>query len=363
VTKAGEVLDRAGRVREGEELPAEALEAFLERELGLAGPVTVRQFGSGYSNLTYLVTAGEQEMVLRRPPVGSKVATAHDMSREYRVLSALHPVWPKAPEPLVLCDDPEVIGAPFYLMERVRGVILRSRLPRGLEMGETTARELSEKFVDTLAELHSVDVDAAGLADFGKPAGYVERQVEGWSKRWEKSKTDPVPEIDAAAGWLAESLPEDRPETACLVHNDFKYDNLVLGAEALERGEIDIDAVLDWEMATLGDPLLDLGTSLGYWVEAGDPEPLRQFRFGPTDLPGSLSRREIVERYAETTGREIENAPFYYVFGLFKIAVIAQQIYYRYQQGLTKDERFAMLLPAIRVLGGEAGRVMGSGKV
>ncbi len=305
----------------------------------------MEQFKSGYSNLTYLLHAGDQELVLRRPPVGSQVATAHDMTREWRVLSGLHPVWDKVPEPLVLCEDRHVLGAPFYLMERVRGVILRSTMPRNLELTPETSRRLSEIFVDTLVELHNVDLEEAGLDDMGRPEGYVERQVVGWTKRWKGSKTDEVPDIDRAARWLAENLPQEAG--AALIHNDYKFDNLVLDPQDLTR----VKAVLDWEMATVGDPLMDLGTSLGYWVEADDPEPLRQFRFGPTHLPGMLRRREIAERYAEESGRELPDLTFYYVFGLFKIAVIAQQIYYRYVQGLTTDERFAMLIHAIRALG------------
>lgn len=349
-------VDRPGSVREGEELDTEALASFLDDELGLSGSLEVEQFKSGYSNLTYLVRVGDRELVLRRPPIGSEVATAHDMTREWRVLSGLYPVWEKVPEPLVLCEDADVLGAPFYLMERVRGVILRSRMPADLEPAPETARRLSEIFVDTLVELHDVDLEDAGLDDMGRPEGYVERQVTGWTRRWEGSRTDEIPEIDRAARWLADHLPEE--SGASLIHNDFKFDNFVLDPRSLTH----VEAVLDWEMATVGDPLMDLGTSLGYWVEADDPEPLQQFRFGPTHLPGMLTRREIAERYADRSGRELPDLTFYYVFGLFKIAVIAQQIYYRYVQGLTKDERFALLIHAIRTLGHVAvGAIEGEG--
>lgn len=353
----GELLDRPGAVREGEGLDLEALGAYLEQELGLTGPIGIEQFKSGYSNLTYLLTVGGRELVLRRPPFGSEVATAHDMGREHRVLAGLARVWDLTPEPLAYCEAPEVLGAPFYLMERVPGVILRSRPPEGLDLGPRTARRLSEVLVDTLVRLHGLDLEAAGLAGMGRPQGYVRRQVEGWVKRYEGSRTDDIPELEEVGRWLAENRP---PESgSALVHNDFKYDNLVL--DPADPGRV--RAILDWEMATVGDPLMDLGTSLGYWVEADDPEPLRRFRFGPTDLPGSLTRREIAERYAEATGREVAELPFYYVFGLYKIAVIAQQIYYRYVQGLTRDERFGMLIHAIRTLGHEAVRVAGAGRV
>ncbi len=352
--RAEDRLDRAGPVRET--LDPARLEAFLRAELPeIDGPFEVAQFLQGYSNLTYLVRAGERELVLRRPPVGSRVASAHDMGREYRVLSGLSRVWELAPRPLAWCPDPSVLGAPFYVMERVRGVILRARPPAGLALGPETARGLSEALADRLADLHRLDYQAAGLGDLGRPEGYVERQVRGWAERYQRSATDPIPELEEVARWLAAHRP---PESgAALIHNDFKYDNLVLDPGDLTR----VRAVLDWEMATVGDPLMDLGSSLGYWVEAGDPEPLRRFRFGPTDLPGSLGRRELVARYQERTGREVGRLAFYYAFGLFKLAVIAQQIYYRHVQGLTRDERFGALIHAIRVLARQAAEVAGSG--
>ena len=352
-------IDRPGEVRQGEELPVGKLREYLDREMPQTkgAPIEVEQFGRGYSNLTYLLRVGGREMVLRRPPVGSEVATAHDMGREHRVLSGLSRVWDQVPRPYLLCADPEVIGAPFYLMERVSGVILRAEPTAAIDLSPPVARRLSEVFVDTLVHLHGLDLEAAGLADLGRPAGYVGRQVEGWTRRYRGSQTDDLPEIDRAAVWLAGRIP---PESgAALVHNDFKYDNLVLDPDDPTR----VRAVLDWEMATVGDPLMDLGTSLGYWVQADDPETLRRFRFGPTDLPGMLTRRELVERYAERSGRRVADVTFYYVFGLLKIAVIAQQIYYRYRQGLTADPRFGMLIHAIRTLGDEAVRVIETGRI
>jgi aminoglycoside phosphotransferase (APT) family kinase protein len=366
-------LDLPGPVRSGEELDVAALRGFLARELPYLfadptspdeTPLDVRQFGRGYSNLTYAIRVGREgtgrEMVLRRPPFGSRVETAHDMSREYRVLSRLQPIWDKAPEPLAFYDDPDVLGAPFYLMERVRGVILRRDPPPGVELSPAVARRLSETFVDTLAELHGLDLEATGLAELGKPEGYVGRQVRGWTKRYHGSQTDDIPELERVADWLAERLPEVEPRsTAAFVHNDFKYDNLVLALDDPTR----IRAVLDWEMSTVGDPLMDLGTTLGYWVEADDPEPLQRFRFGPTHLPGTLTRRELVERYGSGTGRQVPDLAFYYVFGLFKIAVIAQQIYYRWKQGLTRDERFGALIHAIRTLGHIAAEAAETGRL
>jgi aminoglycoside phosphotransferase (APT) family kinase protein len=346
-------------VRPGEEIPAEQLSQWLEERLPrTSGPIEIEQFPGGHSNLTYLVRAGGREMVLRRPPFGSKVKTAHDMGREFRVLSRLHTVYPQAPEAILHCDDPSVIGAPFYLMERVRGVILRHRNPpKGVDLPPETMRRISEAAVDGLAELHAVAYEAVGLGDFGRPEGYVRRQVEGWSERWKNARTDDVPALDRAAGWLMENQPEE--SGAALIHNDYKYDNLVLHPEDLSR----IVAVLDWEMSTVGDPLMDLGTSLGYWSDPDDHPGLRLLPAGPTALPGNLSRVEVAERYAARTGRDVSRIVFYFVYGLFKIAVIAQQIYYRYRQGLTKDERFAGLLDAVRIFGHTASRAIEKGRI
>ncbi len=353
-------LDSPGAVRPGEELPTDRLAAWLaERDPALAGPWAVEQFPGGHSNLTYLLSAGERELVLRRPPVGSAVKTAHDMGREYRILSRLPAVYPKAPRALFSCDDPAVIGAPFYLMERVSGIVLRQpRLPPGLALPPAAMRRLSEAVVDGLAELHAVDPAAAGLSDLGRPEGYVARQVAGWRERWVKSRTDEVPAMDAVAAWLGDHLPPESAAPAALIHNDFKYDNLVLAADLSA-----IRAVLDWEMATLGDPRMDLGTSLGYWMDPDDDPALRSLPAGPTTAPGNLTRREVAQRYAEATGRDLGDLVFFYAFGLFKIAVIAQQIYARYQRGLTADPRFAALLGAVRVLGKTAARALELGRI
>ena len=342
--------DRPGPERPGEELDRERLAAFLREALGIEGDPEVEQFASGYSNLTYLVRAGGREMVLRRPPVGSRVKTAHDMGREHLILTRLRPVYELVPRTLAACADPAVLGFPFYLMERVPGVVLRGRgTPEALP--PATARALAEAIVANLARLHALDWRAAGLGEIGHPEGYAARQVRGWSERWRGSQTDELPEMDAAAAWLAAHVPAEAG--AALVHNDYKHDNLVLDPADLTR----IRAVLDWEMATLGDPLMDLGTTLGYWVEAGDPEELRGLAFGPTALPGNPTRAELAALYATASGRDLGALAFYYAFGLFKIAVIAQQIYFRWKQGLTKDPRFGRLLPAIRTLGRRAQRV------
>jgi aminoglycoside phosphotransferase (APT) family kinase protein len=337
-------VDRAAPVRAGEELDVAALQAHLRERLpDFAGPVEVRQFPRGFSNLTYLVRAGGRELVLRRPPFGADVRGGHDVVREHRILAALHPVWPKVPRPVLCCDDPAVLGAPFYLMERMTGVVLRDRAPAGVALDESTMRGICLAAVDALAELHAVDWRAAGLEGLGRPEGYVRRQVEGWTERWRKAVTDPVPEMDEAAAWLAANLPADSPPS--VIHNDFKYDNLVLDPADLTR----VQAVLDWEMATLGDPLMDLGSTLAYWAEADDPPELKMF--GVTHLPGNLDRRGVVARYAEKTGRDVGGIRFYHAYGLFKVGVIAQQIYARYRAGKTQDARFAGLLRVVRAAG------------
>jgi aminoglycoside phosphotransferase (APT) family kinase protein len=293
-----------------------------------------------------LIRAGDRELVLRRPPIGAKIKTAHDMSREYRILSHLHPVYQKVPRPLLFCDDESVLGAPFYVMERVRGVILRAQKPHGLDLSPELMRRLSETFVDNLAEIHGIDFEAAGLGELGSPQGYVRRQVEGWTKRYYNARTDEVASIESLADWLQQNLPADSDRPA-LIHNDYKYDNLVLAPDDLAR----VIAVLDWEMATIGDPLMDFGTSLGYWVEATDPEEWQRYGFGMTSLAGSFTRTALLEYYARRTGRRIDDPVFYFVYGLLKIAVIVQQIYFRYQKGLTRDPRFAQLGALVQACG------------
>lgn len=358
-------IDAAKAPRKGEELDLVALEAYLARARPgeVASPLVVEQFPSGHSNLTYLLKAaspggGEIELVLRRPPFGNVVKTAHDMGREHKILSALSKVWDKAPRPLLHCEEEGVIGAPFYVMERRRGIILRRKMPAGLTMSEAETAALGESFVRTLVELHELDYRAVGLGDLGKPEGYVERQVTGWAKRYEAAKTDEIPEVDRAAQWLARHIPASPAPT--LIHNDFKYDNLILDPSDPTR----ITAVLDWEMSTVGDPLMDLGTALAWWVESKDPAPLQEFAFGPTNLPGSPTRLQIAEAYAKARPVvSLENIRFYYAFSLFKNAVVAQQIYARYKKGLTQDARFAMMIFGVRLLSEAAVRAIETGEL
>ncbi|MEE4114020.1 MAG: phosphotransferase family protein [Desulfobacteraceae bacterium] len=351
-------LDQAGAVRRGESLDAEKIAAYLKANLpDLVGPATVRQFHSGFSNLTYLIGMGETELVLRRPPFGRKAKSAHDMSREYRILKALTPVFPHVPEPLLYCDDPAVMDAPFYVMQRLRGVILRKELPDAQALSAAAAGKLCRGWVDVLGELHGLDYQSCGLADLGNPDGYVARQVNGWSKRYREARTDDVPDFEAVMAWLSAGMPADF-STPALVHNDYKFDNVILDPADLTR----IIGVLDWEMATIGDPLMDLGASLGYWVEPGDSDALKLIRTLPTLCPGMLTRRQIVALYEKKAGLPIENFAWYYCFGLFRLAVIAQQIYYRFFHGQTTDKRFEMLGFAVEILERAAVRVMETGE-
>ena len=346
------IIDRSSSVRSGEELPTELLFEYLSARLpDLTTPLVVEQFPSGFSNLTYLLRSGHRELVLRRPPVGAKIKTAHDMSREYRILSHLYPVYKKVPRPLLFCDDESLLGAPFYVMERVTGIILRAQRPHGIDLAPALMRRLSQAFIENLAEIHELDYQAAGLGELGSPQGYVKRQVEGWTKRYFNARTDDVPAIEKLAGWLQQNLPADS-ERSGLIHNDYKYDNLVLDPEDPGR----VIAVLDWEMATIGDPLMDFGTSLGYWVETTDPEEWQRYGFGLTSLPGSFTRTELLDHYTRRTSRHIDDPVFYFAYGLLKIAVIVQQIYFRYQKGLTRDPRFAGLGALVKACGDLAQR-------
>jgi len=307
---AHKAVDSARPVREGEGLDVEMLSQYLASNLeGYVGPLTVEQFPGGHSNLTYLLREGERELVLRRPPFGAKkIKKGHDMGREVRILSGLCDHFSKAPRPLLDCTDESVLGAHFYIMERVRGVILRSeKAAERLAIGPETMKGICTSLVDGLAELHAVDLETAGLASEGRPQGYIERQVTGWTKRYFASRTDDFPHVEAVAAWLSENLPSE--EGAALIHGDYKYDNLVLDPDDLTR----VVAILDWEMATVGDPLMDLGTSLAYWVDPADPDGLKMMPLGPTQRPGNLSRQQALERYVEVSGRDPGNCVFYYV--------------------------------------------------
>ncbi|MCA9446095.1 MAG: phosphotransferase family protein [Candidatus Omnitrophica bacterium] len=351
-------IDTATKIRHGEELDESKLEAFLRERIEDPGEgFSIRQFPGGHSNLTYQVTLGENEYVLRRPPFGSKVKGAHDMGREFTVLSHLSKVYPQAPTPILFCQDPEVIGADFYLMQRIQGVIYRNRKPDDFNLSQEQIRETCVSFVKNLVHLHSIDYEAAGLAELKREGQYTERQVMGWSKRYFGSKTDEVLDIEATSKWLQERIPPD--SGSVIVHNDYKFDNIVLDPDDNSK----IIGVLDWEMTTIGDPLMDLGTALGYWAENEDEDEIKVVQSFLTTLPGALNRQELADLYASESGRPIPELTFYYVFALFKLAVIVQQIYYRYHHGFTQDPRFASMIDMVYALGKKSQRAIESNSI
>jgi aminoglycoside phosphotransferase (APT) family kinase protein len=326
-------------VRAGEEINRAALADYLNKHLpGGASQIEVEQFPNGHSNLVYLVRTEHREYVLRRPPLGPVAPKAHDMAREYRVLQAVNPSFPEAPEVFLLCEDPAVIGSTFFLMERRRGVVIRDSIPPELAAIPDYPRQVSEAFIDCLVRLHSIDVSQPGFSSLGKPEGFVERQVRGWAERWNRAKTEELPDMGRVVHWLHDRLPPSSPQDRpTLVHNDYKLDNVMLRP----TGDC-VEAVLDWEMTTIGDPLADLGLTMCYWTWASvaaedDPHPATP---GLTAQPGWYTRDQFLERYAARTGRDISDIQYHEVLGLFKLAVILQQIYYRFHRGQTQDERF-----------------------
>jgi aminoglycoside phosphotransferase (APT) family kinase protein len=339
-------IDQPTAPRNGESIDATAIEPFLRDTIpGLQGEMVIRQFPSGHSNLTYLITFGDRELVLRRPPFGTKARTAHDMGREYRILSALKDAYPYCPTPLAYTEDTDILGCSFYVMERIRGIIVRHEFPAGLAGSPEKISALCRKLVQVHHQLHAIDYRRVGLENFGKPAGYVQRQVAGWSRRYRAARTPDAPDFENIMAWLEEKMPPDF-STPAIIHNDFKLDNVVLDKDDPGR----IIGVLDWEMATVGDPLMDLGSSLAYWVQKGDPPEMQAVRFAPSDSPGALTRDELVSHYADLAGWEIDNYDFYYCFGLFRLAAIAQQIYYRFYHGQTKDKRFEAMIIGVNAL-------------
>jgi len=336
VSAAPSAVPDAGAVRPGEELDLEALGGWLRVRLPeIEGTPRVSQFSGGASNWTYRLEYPDHDLVLRRPPAGTKAKSAHDMGRESLIQRALRPVYPLVPEVLAYCSDPGILGDEFYLMRRVPGIVLHRRPPEGVLLDRETARRLCLNAVDALVALHAVDPAGTELETIGKGPGYAKRQIDGWCDRYVKARTWNVPSCRKVRRWLMDNTPDD--VATCVVHGDFRLDNLVLDTEDLSR----ILAVLDWEMATLGDPLMDLGNSLAYWVQADDDRVARSTRRQPTDLPGMLTRRELVDAYFERSGRpRPDNWVFYEVYGIFRLAVIVQQIYYRYHHRQTRNPAF-----------------------
>ncbi|MCA6378492.1 MAG: phosphotransferase family protein [Cytophagales bacterium] len=344
------MLDQPSSIRAGEELNQEKLATYLN-EHGIAKEISIQQFPNGYSNLTYLIKTEEEEYILRRPPFGANIKSAHDMEREFNVLSSLQKAgFTKVPEPILFCADESVMGTKFYLMKRVNGVILRNRVPKGMTIAPSTFNQLSKSAIDQLVQLHQLDIKSTGLDQLGKPEGYVQRQVEGWTKRYVNAQTDDIAAMNEAAEWMQKNIPTSAK--ASFIHNDYKYDNLVLNPDNLTE----IKAILDWEMATVGDPLMDLGTTLAYWAEANDSDALKPFNL--TWMPGNMTRNEMANYYAEKSQTSIDDIVFYYVFGSFKVGVICQQIYHRYKQGYTQDPRFASLIYLIKACGENARRAI-----
>lgn len=345
MTDTPDITDQSRAAREGEQLDTAVVGNWLKTQVpGLTGNCTIRQFPGGSSNLTYHVVIGEREFVLRRPPFGRIAKSAHDMVREARILSRLKPAFPKVPTVAAVCEDESVMGVNFYVMERIKGIIPRRDFPKGMIVTPELARQLCESLLDTLIELHGIDYQAAGLSDLGKPEGYVRRQVEGWSKRYTEAMTPDAPDSTDVMQWLADKQPAEVRH--CIVHNDYRFDNVVLDVNDPRR----IIGVLDWEMSTLGDPLMELGTVMCTWVEAGDPPVVLMSRQQPTTVPGMMTRAEVMDYYCGKTGLSVEKYDFYRVYGLFRMAGIIQQIYYRYHHGQTKDPRFGPLIYYVKYL-------------
>lgn len=332
-----------------EHLDIAVLNQYLHRHAPEVGEIkNITRFTGGYSNLTYCLQTDNKEYVLRKPPVGANIKSAHDMGREFRALSLLKPHYAKVPAPVVYCESTEVIGSPFYVMEKLSGIILRAGNAPKMYIPAETLKALSASLVDNLVTLHALDIKTTGLDQLGKPEGYVQRQAEGWVKRYYTAETDKIPSIDAIAKWMQQNQP--REQEPAFLHNDYKHDNVILNPGNLSE----IVGVLDWEMSTVGDPLMDLGATLAYWFEAGEADVFKYYNL--TWLPGNFTRKEFIDRYTQKSGRDLSDILFYYVFGLFKNAVIAQQIYHRWKQGCSKDARFGALLPMIQLLGERAAK-------
>jgi aminoglycoside phosphotransferase (APT) family kinase protein len=334
----------AREVRDEDAFDVAAVDTWLRAQTELpSGLPEVKQFSGGASNLTYLLRYADRDLILRRPPKGTKAKGAHDMGREYRIQAALKPVFPYVPTMVAHCNDDAVIGSEFYVMERIAGIIPRTSA-LGVDLTPEQTRQLGYTLIDTLIDLHQVDPAAAGLTDLGRGAGYVERQISGWTGRYRKAKTWNVPSFEKVMSWLAANQPAD--VRTCVIHNDFRLDNVVLDPD----DPLKVIGVLDWELATLGDPLMDLGSALAYWVQADDDWAFHKFQMQPSDEPGMLTRDEIVAYYTEKTGLKPANWAFYEVYGLFRLAVICQQIYYRYHHKQTRNPRFKTLWLPVNLL-------------
>ena len=340
-TKADEALD------------IRAVHAWLSTiVLNLEGTPEVTQYSGGASNWTYRLRYANRDLVLRRGPAGTKAKSAHDMAREFSIQQKLKAPFPLVPTMVGLCTDPSVIGADFYVMERIDGLIPRKKMPPGCNLSERDARKLCLTLIDTLVDLHRVDIVGANLESIGRGRGYVRRQVDGWSDRYEKARTWNVPSFKHVRAWLKANAPDDVGH--CVIHNDWRFDNVVLA----ENDPTRIVGVLDWELATIGDPLMDLGSALAYWVQADDDPFMRSLRRQPTHLPGMLRREEVVEYYLDRAGMKTDNWKFYEIFGLFRVATIAQQIYFRYHHKQTRNPAFKYFWTFVNYCAWRCGRIV-----
>lgn len=329
------IIDVGGSIRKGEELDINAVEQWLKtQDIELIGEAKVTQYSGGASNWTYRIQYDNHDLILRRPPAGTKAKSAHDMVREYRVQAALKQNYPLVPEMVALCTDSSILGCDFYVMQRIEGIIPRANLPKELQLNTRQVNELCVNVIDALIDLHQVPYQNTELKNLGKGEGYCHRQVEGWDKRYEKSRTINVPSFKFVRKWLKDNLPTE--SKTCVIHNDWRFDNVILDSQQPTK----VIGVLDWEMATLGDPLMDLGSALAYWVQKDDNLIMRAMRRQPTHLQGMLTREQVVEYYLKKTGMQTSHWTFYEVFGLFRLAVIAQQIYYRYYHKQTRNPAF-----------------------
>ena len=351
------VIDVGGNVREGEELEVAAVENWLKQQgIELHGQADVTQYSGGASNWTYRLKYNNADLILRRPPKGTKAKSAHDMAREYHVQHHLSPFYSVLPEMVALCQDESVIGCDFYVMKRIKGIIPRAKLPPELQFGEAEVNKLCVNVIDKLIELHQVPYQGTELEKLGKGDGYCRRQVEGWDARFEKAHTLNVPSFKFVRKWLLENIPDDT--NTCIIHNDWRFDNVILDP----NNPTEVIGVLDWEMATLGDPLMDLGSALAYWVEDTDNMIFKSTRRQPTHLKGMFTRKQVVDYYLKKMDMQTENWTFYEVFGIFRLGVIAQQIYYRYYHQQTNNPAFKDFWIVIHALHIRALKLIGKQK-
>ncbi|MEO0899183.1 MAG: phosphotransferase family protein [Bacteroidota bacterium] len=338
------IKDKVGRVRKGEEINPQVIADYLRQHLShLEGIPTILQFKGGASNLTYRLDFDNDSLILRRPPMGTKAKSAHNMGREFDIMKRLDGHYP-VPKMLHFCEDPEVIGSEFYVMERLKGYIPRTRFDQSLQLSPEQVRAICVRTLDEFVNLHQLDYKAIGFEDYYRGEGYVKRQVEGWNRRFRKARTPDVPDCEKVMNWLVEKMPED--VGASIIHNDYRFDNMVYDQKDLTQ----VMGVLDWEMATVGDPLMDFGGSLAYWIQADDPRCMKLLSRQPTQAKGMMTRDEVVAHYMEKSGLSTDNIKYYYIFGLFRLAGIIQQIYYRYYHKQTTNPAFSTFGVAVEML-------------